>query len=375
MRIYKKQNVYDAAIERITWLFQEFEEVIVSVSGGKDSTICFELTMQIAKKLNRLPLKVLFIDQEAEWNSTIEQIKYWMYDKDVEPYWLQVPIKLFNATSDKDGWLYCWDPAEEDKWIHPHDPVSIKENIYKTDRFHQMFRNFVNVEFKDKRVANVSGVRGEESPNRLTQLTHLPVYKWATWGSLVNREAERFSFFPLYDWSYSDVWKAIHDNGWKYNTLYDSQYQYGVSVRDMRVSNVHHETAVQNLFYLQEVEPETYAKLTRRLDGIDTAGKLGADDYFVYEVPFMFDSWKEYRSYLLENLIEEPQNRRLLQEKFDMHDRDLGEVLGDRKYQTQINSILTHDYEGIKMHNLHGSQKGRDARRTTKMQRTHVDKL
>ena len=39
MKFYLDENVYDAAIERIEYLFDEFDEVIVSFSGGKDSTI------------------------------------------------------------------------------------------------------------------------------------------------------------------------------------------------------------------------------------------------------------------------------------------------------------------------------------------------
>jgi len=32
------------------------------------------------------------------------------------------------------------------------------------------------------------------------------------------------------------------------------------------------------LFFIQELEPETYGRLTRRLAGIDMAGKMGVKD-------------------------------------------------------------------------------------------------
>jgi predicted phosphoadenosine phosphosulfate sulfurtransferase len=87
-----------------------------------------------------------------------------------------------------------------------------------------------------------------------------------------------------------------------------------MSVNNMRVSNVHHETSVHSLFYMQEVEPETYARLTQRIGGIDMAGKMGVADYFIHELPFMFKDWAEYRDYLLDKLIEDLEDNDEVQE-------------------------------------------------------------
>ena len=40
-----------------------------------------------------------YTDKELEWESTIDLVKKVMYREDVEPMWLQIPFKLFNATS------------------------------------------------------------------------------------------------------------------------------------------------------------------------------------------------------------------------------------------------------------------------------------
>jgi predicted phosphoadenosine phosphosulfate sulfurtransferase len=113
MKIYLNQNVYDAALERIRFIFKEIPVVICSVSGGKDSTVIYNLCMKVARELNRLPLKVMWIDQEAEWQATVDQIKTMMYDPDVDPMWFQMPIRLFNATSIYEHWLNCWDKAQK----------------------------------------------------------------------------------------------------------------------------------------------------------------------------------------------------------------------------------------------------------------------
>ena len=43
MRIYSEKNVYEMALERIRYLFDEFKNIIVCTSGGKDSTVIFNL--------------------------------------------------------------------------------------------------------------------------------------------------------------------------------------------------------------------------------------------------------------------------------------------------------------------------------------------
>ena len=134
----------------------------------------------------------------------------------------------------------------------------------------------------------------------------------------------------------------------------------------MRVSNVHHETAVQNLFNVQEMEPDLYAKLTNRLEGIDTATKMGKADFFVHELPFMFKDWREYRDYLLENLIDKPEWKEKLKKIFTYHDRIIGEEMGVRKYKAHVQSILAHDWEGIKLTNFINNYDSRDARRAHK---------
>lgn len=349
MKIYKSQNVFEAALDRIRWLFDEYDEIVVSVSGGKDSTVVYNLARIVAEEKNRLPLKVMWLDQEAEWQGTVDYVRDLMYADGVTPKWYQFPFRLFNATSTTDHWLNCWDPAEQDKWIHPQDPVSIKENIYGTDRFGDLFSAIAKKDYPDTRVCFVAGVRTEESPGRFVGLTGAPTYKWATWGTALSANKQHITMYPIYDWSYSDVWKSIHDNDWAYNRIYDAQYQYGVPVRKMRISNVHHETAVESLFHLQEIEPETYERLTQRIGGIDTAGKMGTDDFFVRDLPFMFSDWKEYRDYLLEKLITDEDWQTRFRKKFDQQEEMYADVIGNRVYKVHVQSILTNDWELVKL--------------------------
>lgn len=99
MRYYKKTNVLEEALDRIRYLFDEFPNIIVNISGGKDSTVVFNLAMQVAKEKNRLPLKVSFIDQEAEWDIVIEHIRTIMYRDDVDKQENKNRVKFTEFTS------------------------------------------------------------------------------------------------------------------------------------------------------------------------------------------------------------------------------------------------------------------------------------
>lgn len=348
MKIYTKTNVYDEALNRIRLLFDEFPEVVVSTSGGKDSTIVFELAKMVAREKGRLPLKVFWLDQECEFEATVEYIKTVMYDPDVIPLWYQIPFRLQNATSATELWLNCWGEGEE--WVREKDPISIKENTFGTDRFVPLMEAIMSQSFSGP-TAVLTGVRAEESPTRFVAVTEDATYKWITWGNKIDKKKQIFNFHPIYDWSYLDVWKAIHEHGWGYNRHYDELFRYGTPVRKMRVSNYHHETAVHSLFLLQEIEPDTYERATQRISGLDTAGKMGKDDWFVYELPFMFKDWVEYRDYLLENLILDPKHRKRFADRFASIERRYSRSVGPEMYKTFINSILCNDVEMTKLAN------------------------
>jgi predicted phosphoadenosine phosphosulfate sulfurtransferase len=346
-KTYLKQNVYDAALDRIRRLFDEFPEVMVNFSGGKDSTVILNLSLKVAEERGRLPLSVFFLDQEAEWQTVIDYIRTVMNDSRVKPYWFQGPFKLFNATSTIDPWLYCW--RDGDEWIRPKEPNSIHENICGTDRFAELFEAFGVAYFANTALCRIAGVRCEESPARQKGLTTYATYKDITWGRVGNKGLGHYTFYPIYDWSYVDVWKAIHDNGWPYCPLYDYMYQHGINIQGMRVSNVHHETAIESLTFLQEIEPETWDKVTARVSGVNAVSSSRALYHVPHELPYMFSSWGEYRDYLLENLIDDDGNKAIFRRNFKNQDGRFEPEIDRELKKCQIAALLVNDLENVKM--------------------------
>lgn len=355
-KVYLNTNVYDEALKRIERLYNDFDEVVVGFSGGKDSTVVLNLAIMIAKKLDRLPVKTIFIDQEAEWQAVIDYMRKTMSRPEVEPMWYQMPIQIFNATSHDEQWLMCWKP--EGDWVREKEPNSIKENTYGTMRFSSLFNEILKKDIHSKRACLIGGVRCEESPARTNGLTNVLTYKDIAWGKGVamskKTDHERYIFYPIYDWGTRDVWKAIHDNKWDYCKIYDYQHQYGVPVKNMRVSNVNHETATGTLHYMQEIEPDTFERIQQRLTGVNTEKTLQRDSAEVTELPYMFRNWEEYREYLLDGLIKEDSVKQKFHNYVNRYKKYgmTSEKFIEDFNKSMITAILKNDYHSTTMGNF-----------------------
>ncbi len=354
MRILTNRSVYEAALARIEFLYKEFEEVVVGFSGGKDSAVVLNLAFEVAEKLDRFPVKVFFLDQEAEWQGTIDYVKEVMYDDRVEPYWLQVPLEMTNNASSYDRYCHTWEEGGE--WIREKDPISIKENTYGKKRFHEMFKAFMGKEFDGKKSCYIAGVRTEEAPKRFMSLTGSVTYKHITWGRVLDSKKGHYTFYPIYDWSYKDVWAYIYRNDLIYNKVYDELYRHGVGLNDMRISNLHHETAIQTLLLIQEIEPDTWNKVQHRVAGASAIKHLKRESFTCPgELPSMFGSWEEYGYYLIENIIQEDEKkekvRRLVESKWGVVYREFSERLRISFWHIIINTVLSSDYDFTKYKN------------------------
>src|SRR4051812_5512831 len=120
MKIYRDQNVLDAARERVTYAFDNFDKISVSFSGGKDSSVMLHLVMAEAVKRDRT-VAVLVIDMEAQSTAPIAHARDMapLYRDQIDLHWVCVPLSLRNAVTNYDPRWLCWDPEKKDIWVRP----------------------------------------------------------------------------------------------------------------------------------------------------------------------------------------------------------------------------------------------------------------
>lgn len=289
------QSVLEAAQQRVAWLFDNYERVQLSFSGGKDSTVLFHLINQEAQKRNR-KFYLYFQDQEAEYQATIDFVEWCMTQPNVIPLWYQVPIFMTNAVSHEQMFLWAW--GDNEQWIREKNPIAIHSIGERYPRRFHKFNLWVGQKLAKcgQSAVSVIGLRAEESPDRRHVLFGEDSDMF--W---VRRIKNPHKAYPIIDWSYTDVWKYLIDNDLKYNRIYDRMYMLGLNLRQMRVSNLIHEKSYRCLVDLQELEPETYDKLEQRLKGVHCAAIYAKENlvYSIQKLPEQFKSWYDYKEFLL----------------------------------------------------------------------------
>ena len=119
-------------------------------------------------------------------------------------------------------------------------------------------------------------------------------------------------------------------------------YALGKSLRSMRVSCLIHEKAFKCLSDLQELEPETYNKLEKRLEGVH-CGAMYANDNFMYNIkklPPSFNTWYDYKNSLLKTINKE------LARIFEYQWSRFGDTKDEDANKYMVKRILLCDWEG-----------------------------
>jgi len=176
-RTYKSMNVYDAANERIKFVFDNFERVYVSFSGGKDSGILLNLVIDYVRR-NSIDRKVgvQIMDNEANYSYSLEFMhRILQANRDIlDIYWCCLPITLPCTVSSYDVDWQCWGEKDKSRWIRPmpeedyivnleNHPFDWFEEDMNYDHFWDGFAEWYS---QGETCANMIGIRTQESLNR-----------------------------------------------------------------------------------------------------------------------------------------------------------------------------------------------------------------
>lgn len=312
-KIYEEQNVMDAALERLRYVFRTFENVYFSVSGGKDSSVMVQLAERVAAETGRT-YDVLYIDLEAQYAHTIAHIEELKTLAHIGTFHhVALPLALRNAVSMLQPKWICWDEADKHLWVRPLPEGAITQQNCPWPWFHRgmEFEEFI-VEYAhwyhDKHAGKTAcgvGIRADESLNRFQTIAfheRKEEYKGRHWTTKLDEGI--YNFYPIYDWRTEDIWGAVSQLGLMSNEIYELMYKNGLSIHQQRLCQPYGDDQRNGLDQFRALEPETWEKVLHRVNGVNFGNIYCRTTALGNIKSFKPDNmeWEQYTIFLLESI-------------------------------------------------------------------------
>lgn len=316
MREYIGIDVYEASMNRIDYIFKNFERIYISFSGGKDSGVMLNLVLKYMRE-NGIKEKIglMTLDNEANYNHSLDFMhKIIQENLDLlDVYWCCLPITLPCTVSSYMTEWQCWGVEDESKWIRPMPDEDYIVNIdnHKFDFFHE---NMMYDEFWDKfgdwygqgkKTACLIGIRTEESLNRWRAI--LNQSKVTLGGHMWTKKNTKYVYncYPIYDWRTDDIWIANYKYDWLYNELYDIFWKAGLSIYQMRVASPFMSESKSSLNMYRVIDPNVWQRLVSRVQGANFIATYGKQlNYNSFKLP-EGHTWRSFTKFLLDTLPKE----------------------------------------------------------------------
>lgn len=316
-REYFEQDVYEAFQQRIKYIFEEFDNIYISFSGGKDSGLLLNMVLEYQKA--HYPDKKIAVfhqDFEAQYTVTTEYVErtFERIREYVEPYWVCLPMATRTALSNYQMYWYPWDDKKKESWVRPMPDkeyvINLENNPMTTYRYrmHQedlakQFGRWYRMAHGDRKTVCLLGMRADESLQRYSGFLNKKYgYEGECW--ITKQFKDVWCASPMYDWSVQDVWHAYARFGYEYNRLYDLYYMAGLSVGQMRVASPFNDYSKDSLNLYRVIDPQIWVKLVGRVQGANFAsiyGRTKAMGYRNVTLP-PGHTWKSYTLFLLDTL-------------------------------------------------------------------------
>lgn len=315
-RQYKDKSVYDAANERLAFVFENFERVYVSFSGGKDSGVLLNLVIAFVRKhYPGRKVGIQILDNEANYSHSLE-FMHSIIRKNLDVldvFWCCLPITLPCTVSSYAVEWQCWGERDKERWIRPRpadDYIVTMDNhpfpFFKEDMsYDEFWDGFAEWYSQGKSCANLIGIRASESLNRFRAILN-DRKEMAQGRFWTKRNTEHtYNCYPIYDWRTEDIWTANARFEWEYNKLYDVFYKAGVPVHKMRVASPFMSESKSSLSLYRVIDGQVWAKLCARVQGANFIATYGKQlNYHSFKLP-PGHTWKSFVKFLLATLPEE----------------------------------------------------------------------
>jgi len=316
MKKYTEVNVYDAAVKRIDFIFKNFERIYLSFSGGKDSGVMLNLTLEYMRKHDiKNKIGIMVLDNEANYDYSLE-FMHSILEKNLDlldVYWCSLPITLPCTVSAYATEWQCWGVNDEKRWIRPmgkqpyvvnmqNCPFDFFEENMSYDEFWDKFGDWYG---QGKRTACLIGIRADESLNRFRAIMN--DRKETLHGQMWTKKNTKivYNCYPIYDWKTEDIWVANGKFEWEYNELYDIFWKAGLSIHQMRVASPFMSESKSSLNLYRVIDPHVWQTLCARVQGANFIATYGKQlTYHSYKLP-EGHTWKSFVKFLLDTLPKE----------------------------------------------------------------------
>lgn len=310
------ETVLEMARERIRHAYSIFDHIVVSFSGGKDSTVCLNLTIQIAQELGKLPVHAIFYDEEAMPWEVEHYVRRTAQRPEVELDWVCIQVKHTNACSNEASFWVPWNPAERDLWVRPLPAEAITEvKGYNPDKEIITIPAVTPIYFdpgKYGTVGFVMGIRADESMTRRRAVSNREAENYIVrigstegWGGGKVSNGNVYKVMPIYDWKTADVWTAPNLFNWDYCAAYDLMEMAGVTHSNQRVAPPYGSQPMLRLHTYRTCFPDVWDKIVRRVPGANTAAMYAHTELYGkggVEKP----DWLTWPEYIKQLLVELP---------------------------------------------------------------------
>lgn len=350
-------NVYDATISRLKLIFEDFDNVLVAFSCGKDSGIVLNMTYQYAKETNQLhKLAFYYEDYEADYKYTHEYAERTFKELECKKYWLCLPISAACSVSMYEPRWIPWDEDKKHIWVRPMPDMGCVINEHNCPyEFIKGTKGFdARLHFADwfasehGRTAVLIGLRADESLTRraiFTSQHRKHMHKNLVYSKTIDKLIT--NFYPVYDWKASDIWTANAKQAFDYNKIYDLYYQAGLSVDQMRVASPFHLSGQENLKLYRVIDPNSWGKMVGRVNGCNFGSIYGGTSAMGWKnisKPEHF-TWKEYAEFLIGTLPDDSKK------KFLYHLDRFKKVWAEKGYGRNPRVIKQMIDAGVGLHN------------------------
>ncbi len=272
LKKYSNIDVYTASKERVSYTFDNFDKIIVSFSGGKDSTVMLHMVMEEAIKRNRI-VCVFIVDLEAQYSHTIDHINNMveLYKDNIDLHWACVPLLLRNAVTQFESRWVCWDEDKKDIWVREKPSQAKTESDYPFFVPKMEFEEFVVV-FAEwyadtQKTACFVGIRADESLNRFRTIAVFDKVMYGNKRWTTNVIDSVYNVYPIYDWKTSDIWTYHSVTGKIFNPIYEQMTKAGVKLSQQRLCQPYGDDQRRGLWLYHILEPNTWYKLIARVNG------------------------------------------------------------------------------------------------------------